>query len=667
MEIDLLTTSVGRDLLCETYETTLRALDFDGRIYVSVVVDPAYEVSDAETNATIAWLRGLPDRDRRVASVTVRRFDRNVGLQRAVLTLFTLARCRWALWLEDDWRCLGPVRPAALIEALETLGAGMIALTSPTAAARGTFERSAEARPTRAGGLDLFHLGDPSWAADYLPLHPHLHDARRWPPAYAQALMESDDPTRCPDERVRDWVRLHGARDTCPVYWTKNILFEDIGRSWLATRTLAKDIGPGRPRAAPLPSSPGREASHARSIAYHARACRVIPGETQTFMKRRRNFPEAGFPVLLATGEGAIVRDVDGNSYIDMIAGLGALSLGHRHPAVETAIDAQRSDGLLHSLPTLIEIEAAETVSALVPATPAVRFFKNGGDATAASIRLARAVTGRERFLSCGYHGCHDMFMTGTPGVPAALDALHARIDPFAEEGPHSLEAALEHREPVAALILALPYGRTMSAARLHAIQDRVRAAGALLVLDEIVTGIRFESGSATRHFGLSPDLITWGKSLAAGAPLAALTMRADLAEAMAGIHVSATYGGETLSLAICRSVLTYCAATSYADRMAEAGARLAAGVNACAQELGLGPILFGYPALPCFRLSGDPAAHTARMRLLQAAAAAEGVLLREDLNFVTDGFDDAVAAAAVARITAALPVIVDRPPGTQG
>lgn len=656
MEIDLLTTSVGRDLIRETYSAALENLDFDGPIHVGVVVDPAYRVDQPEIEATVSWLHALPERDRRIASVTVRVFNRNVGLQRAILTLLTLARCRYALYLEDDWRCLGRIAPDALVDAMRDLDAGMIALTSPTAAARGTFERPEEVERARAAGLDLFRLRSPSWAADYMPLHPHMHDARRWPATYVQALMEDDTPARCPDERVRDWVRLHRAHDLCPVYWTKDILVEDIGREWLAARALAKDIGPGGAAKLDLPPRPGRDASHARSIAYHGRALRVIPGETQTFMKRRRNFPEKGFPVVLASGDGAIVHDVDGNGYIDMIAGLGALSLGHKHPAIEAGVDAQRALGHLHSLPTLAEIEAAEAVSALEPSTPAVRFFKNGGDATAAAIRLARASTGREHFLSCGYHGCGDAFMTGTPGVPSALAPLRRTVDPFADSGPQSLEACLAPGEPpVAAFILALPYHRVMPAERLRALRERVRAAGALFVLDEIVTGIRFESGSVASRFGLEPDLICWGKSLAAGYPLAALTMRADLAATMANLHVSSTYGGDAVSLSVCRSVLGYCRSTDYARRMAAAGTRLRDAVNHAASGLRLDPVVVGYPALPFFRLSPDPATHVARMRILQAAAAAEGVLLREDLNFVTDGFTDEIVDVAAERICAAL------------
>lgn len=654
-EIDLLTTSVGRGLIRETYRTALANLDFDGPIHVGVVIDPAYGVDEAEIEDTTAWLRSLPERDARVADVTVRRFRFNVGLQRSVVTLLTLARARWCLWLEDDWRCLGPVRPAPLVRAMRALDAGMIALTSPTAAAHGTFDRTGEAVPVAAEGIDLIRLQDPSWAADYLPLHPHLHDAWRWPNAYVQALMEDDRPTRCPDERVRDAVRRHRLHGDCPVYWTRDILFEDIGREWLAGRAMAKEIGP-QARRRPLPPPPGPALRFDRSEGYYARAKSVIPGETQTFMKRRLNFPEGAFPVFIDDGDGPFVWDVDGNGYIDMIAGLGALSLGHNHPAVTAAIDGQVPKGLIHSLPTIPELEAAEAVSALNPATPLVRFFKNGGDAAATAIRLARAATGREAFARCGYHGSHDLFMVGTPGVPTILEGLHRRIDPFARSGPEAPESVLDDLGGrIAAVIVALPYHRPMEADRLREIEAMARSAGALFVLDEIVTGLRFPGGSATAHFGLTPDAICWGKSLGGGVPVAALTLAPWLGDAMAALHSSATFGGDALSLAVCRSVVGYCRSSRHAERIWDAGGTFAAAVNAAAREAGLGDVVLGYPSIPYFRMAENRIEHLARMRRLQAEGVRQGVLLREDVNFVTDGFTAEVTETAARRVAAAL------------
>lgn len=650
MQLDLLTTSVGRQLIEETYRTTLENLDFDGRLFVAVVIDPTYSVRPREIERTERWLNDLPAIDERIAEVRVRRFNKNVGLQRALLTLMTMARCRHALYLEDDWRCLGRLDIRSMIAAMENLGAGAIAATSPTVAARGTFNRRDEALSLTASNIDLFKLVSPSWAADYMPLHPHLHDSLLWPPTVAQALMESDDVERCPDERVRDWVRTHRAWNDCPIYWTRDILFEDIGRDWLAGRGLAKNIA-ADPSPPELPPPPGPAASHARSLAYHERALAVIPGETQTFMKRRCNFPASGFPTFIASGHGAFVSDVDGNGYVDMIAGLGALTLGHGHAAVDSAISAQKPLGLLHSLPTLAEVEAAEMVSRLHPATPFVRFFKNGADATAAAVRLARAVTGRDSFLSSGYHGCNDMFMTGTPGVPRAVGRLRGEVDLFAEPGaPGSLEHELARMKGnIAALIVALPYPRRLEPARLREIARMTKDAGALFVMDEIVTGLRFESGSASTYFDLRPDMITWGKGLAAGAPLSAMTLAAEFADEMARLHISATYGGDALSLAICRSVVDFCLRSDFAGRIAQSGAQLSESVNQVSRDLGLGDVVKGYPALPFFAL--EPARMTALLRY----AAQEGVLMRNGLNFVTDPIDSTLATETASRIGRAL------------
>jgi len=662
-ELDILTTSVGRMLVTESYGSLLASLDFDGPLNVKVTIDPTYGVEAREIDATARYLNSLPKLDTRIAGVELVRFPRNVGLQRALTVLLGLGRSRYALYFEDDWRALGIIRVRALAEAMTSLHAGMIALRSPTVAARGTFEREREHTATTIGGMGFKRLQSPSWAADYLPLHPHIHDAAIWPAIYLQALALDDDPWRCPDERVREYVRNNALHDRCPVWWTDELLVEDIGRAWAATRRIEKNIGPQPAQTVPgLPElcsvTEGRNRivrlDLARSAAYAHRAARVIPGGTQTFMKRPMHFPEA-FPKMLDKGSGAYAWDVDGNTYIDMIGGLGALSLGYAPTLVSAAVASQVGRGSYHSLPTLCEVEAAEKLSTACGGG-GVRFFKSGADACSAAIRLARAATGRSLIASTGYHGCHDQFMVGTPGVLPEQATHFVTIDPFATDGPNALETVIARSgDRLAAYLLALPYDRVLSVERARALETATKRAGALLIFDEIVTGFRLGYCGAAEMLGSTTDARCFGKALAAGMPLAALVLNERLDLLMSELPISTTNGGETLSLATAIACIDHYARIGLHNRLAELGRLLRESLNARATELGLPPVMRGYPQIPWLDLHAEAGEHLRRARLLQAAAARRGVLLAERINFVNAAQDETLIAEVADRIGSAL------------
>jgi len=166
--------------------------------------------------------------------------------------------------------------------------------------------------------------------------------------------------------------------------------------------------------------------TQSEAIAERAKQC--VAGFTQSMMKRPDQFAAGRFPIYLARGEGAEVTDVDGNRYIDYVCGLGANNLGHNHPAVTQAIQDNLANGIIHSLPAPIEVEVAELLCDTIPGGEMVRFFKTGADANSAAVRLARAITGREKIAVVGYNGWHDHYQFDTPGVPAALQDYTFRI-----------------------------------------------------------------------------------------------------------------------------------------------------------------------------------------------------------------------------------------------
>jgi glutamate-1-semialdehyde aminotransferase len=295
---------------------------------------------------------------------------------------------------------------------------------------------------------------------------------------------------------------------------------------------------------------------HPTSDALWTRAERVIPCGTQTLSKKPSQFARGAYPKYLVAGQGCRVTDADGHEYVDYPMALGAILLGHAHPAVVEAVARQACHGTLFTLMHPLEVEVAERLTALVPCAEMVRFMKNGSDATAAAIRLARAVTGRERVAYCGYHGWHDWFAGTTPlpaGVPAGTAAL---VRPFEWNRADTLAALLDaHPGEYAAVIFEVP-GEDPAPGFLAAVRDLARRHGAVLVMDEIVTGFRYARGGAQERWGIVPDLACLGKALANGLPLSALVGRRALMQEFERIFISMTYGGDVLALAAAKAVL---------------------------------------------------------------------------------------------------------------
>jgi glutamate-1-semialdehyde aminotransferase len=267
---------------------------------------------------------------------------------------------------------------------------------------------------------------------------------------------------------------------------------------------------------------------------------------------------------------------------------LGPVILGHAHDAVNRAIIDQLEHGITFTLPHPIEIDVAEAVVAAVPGADRVRFAKSGSDATSAAVRLARAVTGRDRVIACGYHGWHDWYVGTTSrhqGVPSATRALTTT---FRYNDLASLDAALQLAEDDVAAVVLEPSGAMRPIPGfLQGVLDRAHGAGALVVFDEIITGFRLGRGGAQERYGVTADLVALGKGLANGMPLSALAGRAELMNQLEGLFFSGTHGGETLSLAAARATLAELTPGVYAD-LRKKGERLRAGIEAAISAHGL-------------------------------------------------------------------------------
>ncbi len=385
-------------------------------------------------------------------------------------------------------------------------------------------------------------------------------------------------------------------------------------------------------------------------------ARRLIPGLTQSLMKRPEQFALGSFPVYIESGEGALVRDVDGNEYIDYICGLGANTLGHNHPAVADTIRDTLAKGVLHSLPTEIEITATQTLVDCIPGAEMARFFKTGADATSAAVRLARHITGKDRIAVVGYNGWHDHFMFDTPGVPAVLRDYTYRMPLMAERDEQPLlDLVAQRGSELALVLLSLPYKRCVSAEYLHTLRDTCRAHGVLFVLDEVVTGFRLALGGAQEFYGITADYVCLSKGIAAGMPLSAIAGPSELVGRLADLQVSTTFGGELLSLAVCQAALREYRETDYIARVAALGRRLREGINAYAEQHGHPLRVLGYDSIPFFLFSEDLATHAKQMERFLGAMARRGVLLRRDVNFISGAHTEAQIDHTIAAAREAL------------
>ena len=331
-----------------------------------------------------------------------------------------------------------------------------------------------------------------------------------------------------------------------------------------------------------------------------ARAERVIPLGSQTFSKSRTQYPFGVSPYFITRGQGSRVWDADDNEYIDFVSSLLSITLGYQDPDVNAAVRSQLDDsGVIFSLPHPLETEVAELICEMVPCAERVRFGKNGSDATAGAIRVARAHTGRDRVAVCGYHGWQDWYIGSTArhrGVPAATRELtHA----FSYNNLESLDAVLRaHPNEFAAVILEPMNVAEPQPGFLEGVKELTHKHGALLVFDETITGFRYSNGGAQQLFGVTPDLATFGKGLANGYALSAVAGRADVMKQMEEIFFSFTFGGETLSLAAAKATLEKLKREPVAETLAARGRQAMTGASAVIAEHGLQDI---------FSVSGHP------------------------------------------------------------
>lgn len=342
-----------------------------------------------------------------------------------------------------------------------------------------------------------------------------------------------------------------------------------------------------------------------KSADLFAKAKQKIPGGVNSPVRAFAGV--GGTPLFIERADGAYIFDADGNAYIDFVGSWGPMILGHNHAAIRDAVIDAAQQGLSFGAPTAMEITMADLVSKLVPSMEMVRMVSSGTEATMSAIRLARGFTGRDKILKfegC-YHGHADCLLVkagsgaltlgqpSSPGVPAdfakhTLTATYNDLDSVREAfAAHPEEIACIIVEPVAGNMNCIP----PVSGFLEGLRDICDEFGALLILDEVMTGFRVSEGGAQGYYNIKPDLTTLGKVIGGGMPVGAFGGRREVMEFVAPtgpVYQAGTLSGNPVAMAAGHACLSVLTEDGNEKRLAHTTKRLADGFKALADKHGV-------------------------------------------------------------------------------
>lgn len=359
------------------------------------------------------------------------------------------------------------------------------------------------------------------------------------------------------------------------------------------------------------------------------RAHEIIPGGAHTYAKGDDQYPESA-PPFIARGAGCHVWDLDGNEFIEYGMGLRSVALGHAFPAVIDAVRNELESGSNFTRPSPREVECAEAFLSCVSTAEMVKFAKNGSDATTAALKLARAYTGRDMVAICADHPFFstDDWFIGTTGIPAGIPRSISELSlKFRFNDAASLEALfVANPDRIACVVLEAETATAPHPTFLADVRSLCDKYGALMVLDEMITGFRWHVGGAQRVHGVVPDLSTFGKAIANGFALAALAGRREVMERGGLMHtservflLSTTHGAETHSLAAGIAAMRVYRDEPVIETLYQRGERLRTGVDQIARAHGVHEYLqvMGRPCNLVFATRGTDRAPSQGFRAL--------------------------------------------------
>ncbi|MFZ2345564.1 MAG: aminotransferase class III-fold pyridoxal phosphate-dependent enzyme [Candidatus Microthrix parvicella] len=333
------------------------------------------------------------------------------------------------------------------------------------------------------------------------------------------------------------------------------------------------------------------------------------------------------YPRFMTRAEGPFVWDVDGNRFTDFLLGYGPVVLGHAQPDVMAAAVAQLSTGnCIAPLWSPRQVELAHLLTETLPGAESALLLKTGSDATSAAIRLARAFTGRDLVLRCGYHGWHDWAVEQPGGV---VSAVRAHTVPFPYGELAALEALLVEHGDRTACVMMMPFElEPVPDGYLAAVRALTSDHGALFVLDEVRSGFRLALGGAQQHFGVTADLTAWSKAMGNGFAISAVTGREDVMHALRMTKISSTFFANPVDMAASLTTIRMLRDTDAIERLWRRGSAMMTGLDELSRSYGIPTTLLGYPPMPFMRFDIPDPALRSRVESTFYRATTEGGLL---------------------------------------
>ncbi len=392
---------------------------------------------------------------------------------------------------------------------------------------------------------------------------------------------------------------------------------------------------------------------------WYDRATAVLPTGASTGSKRAEALygePVDDLPTHFFSASGATITDTQGQQYLDCTMALGAVALGYAEPRVTKAVVDAVSQGHVSGLSSWREVELAERLCSIIPCAERVQLLKSGAEATSAAVRIARAYTGRDHVIACGYFGWHD-WCSDAPGVPAGVRRDVTWV-PFDEIGALEL-AVTAAGVSLAAIVIEPVIEVAPSVEWLTRARELCDAAGAALVFDEMKTGFRVAPGGYQEVSGVTPDLATFGKAMANGYPLAALVGREALMNSARDSWISSTLASESSALAAALAVLDWHEEADICASLAEHGREMRAAVDRAIEASGL-PGITTRGIDPMWLIDFDDKEHE---RLFLTESMRNGVLFKRGAyNYAAIAHDEAAFRDIESAASAALVSIIEGP-----
>ena len=341
------------------------------------------------------------------------------------------------------------------------------------------------------------------------------------------------------------------------------------------------------------------------SSTFYSRAKEVMPGGVNSPVRAFNAV--GGEPLFIKSGKGSQVTDVDGNIFIDYVASWGPLIFGHAHPRVVEAIIRQAELGTSYGASTKLEIELAEKIVSAIPSVEVVRMVNSGTEAVMSALRLARGITGRDKivkFEGC-YHGHGDSLLVkagsglvslGIPECPGIVSSLAEKTLNLSYNDVEGVRDLFQREGKNIAALIVEPIAGNMGvippvSGFLQTLREETKKAGALLIFDEVITGLRVSLGGAQKLFGITPDITCMGKIIGGGLPVGAYGGSKEVMDHISpvgSIYQAGTLSGNPLAMAAGNVVLDLLSEPRVYELLEEKSKKLCDGFEKNTQELGI-------------------------------------------------------------------------------